>query len=120
LDDFPEGTFFAPLATLTEAELFLPAVAETLGVKETGAEPLVETLKDYLSERRMWRDLPAWLEQKEKRSVRRGCGVRRRPYTNQRAFQETSTSSPGPTLAFSPCAWAWERKHGRRRGARDG
>ena len=53
LDDFPDGTFFVPLATLTEAELFLPAVAETLGVKETGEQPLDESLKDYLSERRL-------------------------------------------------------------------
>ena len=53
LDDFPDGTFFAPLATLTEAELLLPAVAETLGVRETGEQPLDETLKDYLRERRM-------------------------------------------------------------------
>ena len=53
LDDFPDGTFFAPLATLTEAELLLPAVAETLGMRETGEQPLVESLKDYLVERRM-------------------------------------------------------------------
>jgi predicted ATPase/Tfp pilus assembly protein PilF len=53
LDDFPEGTFFAPLATLTEAELLLPAVAETLGMRGTGDQPLVESLKDYLVERRM-------------------------------------------------------------------
>ncbi len=53
LDDFPNGSFFVPLATLSEAELFLPAVAETLGVQETGEQPLDESLKDYLSERRM-------------------------------------------------------------------
>jgi predicted ATPase/class 3 adenylate cyclase len=53
LDDFTDGDFFVPLATLTEAELFLPALAETLGVKETGEQPLDETLKDYLGERRM-------------------------------------------------------------------
>jgi class 3 adenylate cyclase len=53
LEDFPDGTFFAPLATLTEAELLLPAVAETLGVREVGEQPLGETLKDYLHERRM-------------------------------------------------------------------
>jgi predicted ATPase len=53
LDDFPDGTFFAQLATLSEAELLLPAVAETLGVRETAEQPLDESLKDYLSERRM-------------------------------------------------------------------
>ena len=54
LDDFSDGTFFAQLATLTEAELFLPAVAETLGVREIGEQPLDESLKDYLRERRMF------------------------------------------------------------------
>jgi class 3 adenylate cyclase len=39
LDNFSDGTFFAPLATLTEAELFFSAVAETLGVRETGEQP---------------------------------------------------------------------------------
>ena len=36
LDDFPDGTYFVQLATLTEAELFLSTVAGTLGVRETG------------------------------------------------------------------------------------
>jgi predicted ATPase/class 3 adenylate cyclase len=54
LDDFPDGTLFVPLATLTEAELLILAVADTLGVKETGEQPLDESLKDYLSERRMF------------------------------------------------------------------
>jgi predicted ATPase/class 3 adenylate cyclase len=53
LDDYPDGTFFAQLATLSEAELLLPAIAETLGVRETGEQPLDESLKDYLSERRL-------------------------------------------------------------------
>ena len=53
LDDFSDGTFFVPLATLSEPELFLSAVAETLGVRESGEQPLFESLKDYLSERRM-------------------------------------------------------------------
>jgi class 3 adenylate cyclase len=53
LDDFSDGTFFVQLATLTEAELLLPALAETLGVRETADRPLDESLKDYLSERRL-------------------------------------------------------------------
>jgi predicted ATPase/class 3 adenylate cyclase len=53
LDDFPDGTFFAQLATLTESELFSSTVAETLGVRETGEQPLEESLKDYLRERRL-------------------------------------------------------------------
>src|SRR5829696_7604166 len=54
LDDFPDGTFFAPLPALTEAELFIPAVAETLEVRETAEQSLDETLKDYLGQRRMF------------------------------------------------------------------
>ena len=53
LDDFPDGTFFAQLATLSEAQLLLPAVAETLGVRESGEQLLDESLKDYLSQRRL-------------------------------------------------------------------
>jgi predicted ATPase/class 3 adenylate cyclase len=53
LDVFSDGTFFVPLATVSEVELLLPAVAETLGVMEAEEQPLDETLKDYLSERRM-------------------------------------------------------------------
>jgi predicted ATPase/class 3 adenylate cyclase/Tfp pilus assembly protein PilF len=53
LDDFSNGAFLVPLATLTQAELLLPTVAETLGVRETGEQPLDESLKDYLHERRM-------------------------------------------------------------------
>jgi predicted ATPase/class 3 adenylate cyclase len=53
LDDFPDGAFFAQLATLSEAQLLLSAVAETLGVREIGEQPLDESLKEYLSERRL-------------------------------------------------------------------
>src|SRR5215216_1569219 len=53
LDDFSDGAFLVPLATLTEAELFFSAVAETLGVRETGEQSLDESLKDYLHERRL-------------------------------------------------------------------
>ena len=53
LDEFPDGTFFAQLATLSEAELFFSAVAEALGVREIGEQPLDESLKDYLHDRRL-------------------------------------------------------------------
>jgi predicted ATPase/class 3 adenylate cyclase len=53
LDDFSDGAFFTPLATVTEAELFLSAIAEALGVREIGEQPLGETLKDYLREKRL-------------------------------------------------------------------
>jgi predicted ATPase/class 3 adenylate cyclase/Tfp pilus assembly protein PilF len=53
LEDFPDGTFFVPLATLSEAELFSSAVAETLGLRETGEQSLDESIKDYLHQRRL-------------------------------------------------------------------
>jgi predicted ATPase len=53
LDDFPDGAFFVPLATLTDPELFTPTVARTLGVRETGEGTLEEVLKSYLRERRL-------------------------------------------------------------------
>jgi predicted ATPase/class 3 adenylate cyclase len=53
LEEFPDGTYFVSLATLTEAELLLPAVAEALGVRETAEQPLGENLKDYLSDRHL-------------------------------------------------------------------
>ena len=53
LEDFPDGTFFVQLATLTDADLFISAVAETLGVRETGEQALDDSLKNYLGERRM-------------------------------------------------------------------
>src|SRR5215204_6008621 len=53
LEDFTDGTFFVQLATLSEAELFLSAVAETLGVRETAEQRFDEILKDYFHERQL-------------------------------------------------------------------
>jgi predicted ATPase/Tfp pilus assembly protein PilF len=50
LEDFTDGTFFVPLATLSETQQFLPAVAETLGVRETGEQRFDEILKNYFHE----------------------------------------------------------------------
>src|SRR4051794_11596183 len=38
--DFADGVFFVPLAPITEPRLVLPAVAQTLGIKETPGLPL--------------------------------------------------------------------------------
>jgi predicted ATPase len=53
LEDFTDGTFFVQLATLSEAELLLSAVAETLGVRETAEQRFDEILKDYFHERQL-------------------------------------------------------------------
>ena len=50
LDSFPDGVFFISLAPITDTSLVLPTVAATLGVKEEGGRPIIETLKDFLRE----------------------------------------------------------------------
>jgi predicted ATPase/class 3 adenylate cyclase len=49
LDAFGDGVFFVPLATTTDPELVLPAVAQTLGVTNTG----IQTLEAYLAEKEL-------------------------------------------------------------------
>jgi predicted ATPase/class 3 adenylate cyclase len=53
LEDFTDGTFFVPLATLSEAQQFPPALAEKLGVRETGEQRFDEILKDYFHDRQL-------------------------------------------------------------------
>ena len=48
VDRFADGVFFIPLANVNERDLILPAVAQTLGVKESGSAPLLGELKQYL------------------------------------------------------------------------
>jgi predicted ATPase/class 3 adenylate cyclase len=47
-DDFPDGVFFVRLAPISDPELVVPTIAQTLGVREQGGESLIETLKEYL------------------------------------------------------------------------
>jgi predicted ATPase/class 3 adenylate cyclase len=48
-----DGVFFVPLAAIRDPQLVVPAVAGTLGVKEAGGQPLLESLEGYLGEKRM-------------------------------------------------------------------
>ena len=52
LEDFQDGAFFVPLATLTEAELFLRRCGDA-GGEGDGRATADESLKDYLSEREL-------------------------------------------------------------------
>ncbi len=48
LSFFSDGVFFVSLAASTEPELALSTIAQVLGVKEAGGQPLLETLYQYL------------------------------------------------------------------------
>jgi predicted ATPase/class 3 adenylate cyclase len=48
LDDFAEGVYFVELAPIRDPDLVLSAIAQVLGVKETGSQLLAEGVKEYL------------------------------------------------------------------------
>jgi predicted ATPase/class 3 adenylate cyclase len=49
LDDYDDGAFFVDLADIADPALVVPAVAQTLGVKERGGLELGDAVADYLS-----------------------------------------------------------------------
>lgn len=53
LDAFPDGVWFVDLAALTEPGLVISTIAQTLGVKEAGQQPILNTLKSYLKEKHL-------------------------------------------------------------------
>ncbi len=53
LDDFADGVFFVPLASISDPDLLAPTIAHVLGVKEAGAQPLLDTLKSYLRDKNL-------------------------------------------------------------------
>jgi predicted ATPase/class 3 adenylate cyclase len=53
VEHFPNGVFFVSLASLNEAAQVIPAVAQTLGVREQPGAPLVRTLAEHLAMRRL-------------------------------------------------------------------
>lgn len=52
-DAHPDGVSFVDLAPLTDPAAVLPAVARALGLREAGAQPLMVTLNEHLSTRRV-------------------------------------------------------------------
>ncbi|HEU5423302.1 MAG TPA: tetratricopeptide repeat protein, partial [Nitrolancea sp.] len=52
LDDFPDGVWFVPLASLRDPALVLPAIATAVGVRDEAGQPLGERLRDYFAGRR--------------------------------------------------------------------
>ncbi len=53
LGDFEEGVFFVSLAPIRDPVLVTSAIAETLGVRESSGQPLLQRLKDYLRSKHM-------------------------------------------------------------------
>jgi predicted ATPase/class 3 adenylate cyclase len=53
LDDFTDGVFFVPLATLTDPALVPSAIASTLAIREEGERSLTDRLADVLAPKQL-------------------------------------------------------------------
>jgi predicted ATPase/class 3 adenylate cyclase len=53
VEDFPDGVWFVRLSRLTDPDLVLPTVAQTLGLKERSSQPIAELLRAYLHTKRV-------------------------------------------------------------------
>jgi predicted ATPase/class 3 adenylate cyclase len=51
LDEFSDGVWFVRLSRLADAALVVPTVAQTLGLKEQGNQPIAETLREHLRDK---------------------------------------------------------------------
>ena len=56
-DDFPDGVFFVPLEPIRDPQLVAPRIASVIGVTESGARPVAETLADWLRDKTVLLDL---------------------------------------------------------------
>jgi predicted ATPase/transcriptional regulator with XRE-family HTH domain len=53
IDIFPDGVYFVDLALIREPALVSSAIAQTLGLRETGSQPLLTQLKQFLRDKHM-------------------------------------------------------------------
>ena len=53
LDDFDDGVCFVPLAPISDPDLVMPTIAQTLNLWEVGDRPPLEQLKAYLQDRHL-------------------------------------------------------------------
>src|SRR5688572_16097166 len=53
LDRFADGVFFVGLAPIGDPRLIASAIAQALGVRETGGRPIAETVKETLRDKQM-------------------------------------------------------------------
>ncbi len=53
LERFPDGVWLVELAPLSDSDLVPPTVASVLGLKEEPSKPIIETLTEYLKDKRL-------------------------------------------------------------------
>jgi predicted ATPase len=53
LERFPDGVFFVDLAPITDPALVVTTIAQTLGLRESGSEPLEQTLARFLAAKKL-------------------------------------------------------------------
>ncbi|MDQ3856376.1 MAG: tetratricopeptide repeat protein, partial [Chloroflexota bacterium] len=53
LDKFDDGVFFVSLAALTDPSLVASTIAHDLGLVESGGEPILEVLKEWVNDKRL-------------------------------------------------------------------
>jgi predicted ATPase/DNA-binding SARP family transcriptional activator len=53
LEQFPAGVFFVGLAPIADPEDVVPAIAQALGVKESGGRTIADALEEYLAARKL-------------------------------------------------------------------
>ena len=52
-DEFDDGVFFVPLAPVADPMLVISTVAQTLGVRDSGGQPILETLGGFLQSKQI-------------------------------------------------------------------
>jgi predicted ATPase/class 3 adenylate cyclase len=53
LEDFQRGVYLVALESVADPEQVLPTIAQTVGVKETSATPIANTLKEFLADKQL-------------------------------------------------------------------
>ncbi len=53
IDAFEHGVYFVPLAPISDPGLVLSTISSTLGLREEGTRPLIDTLRETLRDKRM-------------------------------------------------------------------
>lgn len=53
LDVFTDGVFFVALAPIRDPLLVIPTLAQTLGIKDSGSQPLLEAVTSYIRDKQL-------------------------------------------------------------------